>query len=116
MKTVLVAEDELLIRLLVVDALTEAGFEAEHAEEALTALKSGPIMIHLLFTDIHTRGLVDGLQLAHHVRLTWPHIALIIASGEASPPLASLPQGSVFLPKPYHVDHVVEHAHALTSA
>jgi two-component system, response regulator PdtaR len=118
-KTVLVAEDELLLRLVVVDALTDAGFdviEAGHAEEALIALESGPFTIHLLFTDIHMPGLMDGLRLAHYVRLTWPHIALLIASGDQTPAPASLPQGSVFLPKPYHTDHVVAHAHTLTSA
>lgn len=53
-KTIVVAEDEPLIRLLVVGAMTDAGFEvieAEHAEDALSHLRSEPTAIHLLFTD-----------------------------------------------------------------
>jgi hypothetical protein len=56
-KTVVVAEDEPLIRLLVAGAMTDAGFdvlEAGHAEDALRHLQSQfATTIHLLFTDIH---------------------------------------------------------------
>jgi CheY-like chemotaxis protein len=117
-KIILVAEDELLVRMLVVDLLTDAGFqvvEAGHAAEALIALESGTWRIHLLFTDINMPGTMDGLELAHHVRAKWPHIALLIASGEAKPVPSSLPVGSVFLAKPYLPDHVVGHALALTA-
>ena len=55
-KKVVIAEDEALIRLVVAGAMRDAGFEvieAGHAEEALGHLKSQPITIHLLFTDLH---------------------------------------------------------------
>ena len=118
-KTVVVAEDEILIRLLVVDVLVDAGFdviEAGNAEEALAALQSRPRSIHLLFTDIHMPGQMSGLELAHHVRQVWPHVALLIASGQAKPLPAALPDGSIFLTKPYQPDHVVQHAKLLTAA
>jgi CheY-like chemotaxis protein len=118
-KTVVVAEDETLIRMVAVEVLTEAGFtviEAGHAAEALEILHSRPWAIHLLFTDIHMPGPMDGLELAHHVRRAWPHIALLIASGEDDPLPAKLPAGSVFLTKPYRSDHVVAHAQALIPA
>jgi CheY-like chemotaxis protein len=118
-KTVLVAEDERLIRLMAVDVLTEAGFdvvEAGHAKEALTALEAGPWTIHLLLTDIQMPDDMNGLQLAHHVHVTWPHIGLIITSGEQAPSAANRPHGSVFVAKPYNPNHVVAHAQVLTSA
>jgi CheY-like chemotaxis protein len=117
-KTVVVAEDETLIRMLAVEVLTEAGFtviEAGHAEEALKALHVRPWEIHLLFTDIHMPGPMNGLELAHHVWRAWPHIALLITSGEDNPLMAKLPRGSVFLTKPYDPNHVVEHAQTLTA-
>jgi two-component system, response regulator PdtaR len=117
-KTVLVAEDELLIRMMAVDVLTGAGFdvvEAGHAEDALIALQDRHGAIHLLFTDIHMPGTMNGLELAHHVRRVWPHVALLIASGQKRPLAAELPAGSVFLTKPYDPDHVVAHAQALTA-
>ena len=118
-KTVVVAEDEILIRRLAADVLTEAGFEVievGNAEEALTTLQSQPWAIHLLFTDIHMHGQMSGLELAHHVSRNWPHVALLIASARDRPLPAALPDGSIFLTKPYNPDHVVLHAKALTAA
>jgi CheY-like chemotaxis protein len=117
-KTVVVAEDEILIRVLAADVLTEAGFdviEVGNADEALTTLQSRPWAIHLLFTDIHMPGQMSGLELAHHVRRNWPHMALLIASGQDNPLPAALPDGSIFLTKPYDPDHVVLHAKTLTA-
>jgi CheY-like chemotaxis protein len=118
-KTVVVAEDEILIRLLAADVLTDAGFdviEVGNAEEALTTLQSRPWEIHLLFTDIHMPGQMSGLELAHYVRRNWPHVALLIASGQDKPVPAALPDGSIFLTKPYNPHHVVRHAKTLTAA
>ena len=115
----MVAEDEILIRLLVADVLTDAGFdviEVGNAEEALTTLQSRPWAIHLLFTDIHMPGQMSGLELAHHVRRNWPHVALLIASGQDNPLPLALPDGAVFLMKPYKPDQVVLHAKTLTAA
>ena len=52
---VLVAEDEELVRLIIVQALLDEGFEVmevEHAEAALIVLESHGRRIHVLFTDI----------------------------------------------------------------
>jgi CheY-like chemotaxis protein len=118
-KTVVVAEDEIVIRMMVVEVLMDAGFdviEAGHAEEALSALQSRPMTIHLLFTDINMPGPMSGLELAHHVQGAWPHIALLITSGNDKPLPGRLPTGSVFLAKPYAPAHVVTHARTLTAA
>jgi len=118
-KTVLVAEDETLIRIVAIDALTDAGFEvieASHAEGALIALRSRAGAIHLLFTDIEMHGQMNGLELAHYVQTTWPLVALLITSGADTPLATMLPAGSIFLAKPYDLKHVVAHAKTLTSA
>jgi Response regulator receiver domain len=72
---VLVAEDEELVRLVIVQALLDEGFEvmeAEHAEAALIVLGSHATRIHVLFTDIQMPGTMDGLALAHHTSKHWP--------------------------------------------
>jgi CheY-like chemotaxis protein len=72
---VLVAEDEELVRLVIVQALLDEGFEvmeAEHAEAALIVLGSHGRRIHVLFTDIQMPGTMDGLALAHHTSKHWP--------------------------------------------
>jgi CheY-like chemotaxis protein len=117
-KVVVVAEDEVLIRMLAAEVLIEAGFdviETEHAAEALAALRQLSGEAHLLFTDIYMPGPMNGLELAHLVLSLWPQIALLITSGvDRRPAAADLPTGSRFIPKPYHPDHVVAHARALT--
>ena len=115
-KKVVVVEDEPLIRLLVVGAISDAGFEvieAGHSEEALGHLQSQPATIHFLFTDIHMSGHMTGLALAFYVAEVWPHIALLITSGQ--PPADQLPTGAVLLRKPYATEHAVAHARALIS-
>jgi CheY-like chemotaxis protein len=115
-KIVVVAEDETLIRMLAVDVLIDAGFaviEAGHADDALAILNSQATDIHVLFTDIHMPGSMDGLELAHHTRRHWPWIALLVASGKGKPSFAELPPGSRFLSKPYEPSHVVAHVREL---
>jgi two-component system, response regulator PdtaR len=114
-KKVVIAEDEPLVRLLIADAMRDAGFEvleAGHAEEALGHLKSRPATIHLLFTDNHMPGQMTGHALACYVAAVLPHIALLVTSGQ--PPDEQLPSGCIFLRKPYETEHAVAHARKLT--
>ena len=55
---------------------------------------------------------MTGHALACYVAEAWPHIALLITSGQ--PPSEQLPPGSVFLSKPYETQRAVTHARALT--
>jgi two-component system, response regulator PdtaR len=115
---VLVAEDEELVRLVVVEALEDAGFEvfeAEHAEAALGVLQIHAARIHVLFTDIHVPGTMDGLALAHHAAKNWPKIALLLTSARPRPHQRKLPAKSRFLAKPYQHDHVFRHIRELAA-
>ncbi len=113
-KTIVVAEDEPLIRLLASARFSEAGYnviEAEHAAHALLALRCGGV--HLLFTDVHMPGEMDGMALARWVRREWPTIHIIIASGEYRPPADEFPEGKTFFRKPYDLDHILAQARHL---
>ena len=113
----IVAEDESLIRLFAVEFLQDAGFEvieARHADQALTILADRADGIHLLFTDIHMPGAMNGLQLAHHSRMNWPWVSLLLASGHARPVATDLPHGSRFMAKPYDPDHMLAHVREMT--
>jgi CheY-like chemotaxis protein len=64
---IVVAEDDDLLRALVVQMLTDDGFEvfeAAHAEEALRILCSNAQGVEALFTDIDMPGPMNGLELA----------------------------------------------------
>ena len=66
----LIVEDELLIRLDAIEMIEAAGFdtlEAADADAAIAILEARPD-IHVMFTDIHMPGSMDGLKLAACVR------------------------------------------------
>lgn len=105
---VLVVEDEPLVRMLGVDVVEEAGFEAieaSNADEALDLLGSLP-GIRLLFTDIDMPGSMDGLRLAAAVHDRWKQIQIIVVSGKQRPAVTEIPDHGVFFSKPYDVGKV----------
>jgi two-component system, response regulator PdtaR len=71
---------------------------AHNADEAIRILENRSD-IEIVFTDINMPGSMDGLNLTHAVRTRWPFIQFIVTSGRVNN--HPLPQGSVFLPKPY---------------
>src|ERR1700733_7544 len=82
--TVLVVEDEVMLRMRAVDIVEDAGFtpiEAVNADDALAILESRSD-IEMLFTDIQMPGSIDGLKLAYAVHERWPLIKIILVSGQ----------------------------------
>jgi CheY-like chemotaxis protein len=103
--TVLVAEDEVFIRLMMADELMRAGFQViqcTSADEAWTVLQSS-LDVGLVLTDIRMAGSMDGLELAIRIRSNWPHIKIVIASSE----MPRLPIGDAFLSKPFFPQDLV---------
>ncbi len=106
-RTILLVEDEFLIRMAAADALRENGFvvmEAASAEEALALVASG-LQPDVLFTDIRMGGLRDGLDLAEGLRTQIPRLLVIIASGHADPDNI-LRLSAKFFSKPYDISVV----------
>lgn len=106
---VLVVEDEPLLRMMAVDVVEAAGFEAVEAADATQAveiLERRPD-IRIMFTDIDMPRGMDGVKLAAAVRRRWPPIEIIVTSGHAVPDCSDLPARSVFFSKPYRQDQVV---------
>ncbi len=69
-RRVLLVEDEFLVRLILSDALSDAGFEVTEAadgEEGVRLLEASP-RFDVIVTDLHMPGSVDGLSLARHAR------------------------------------------------
>jgi CheY-like chemotaxis protein len=107
MPTVLVVEDEALIRELVAEELELAGYSiviASDADQAIAILEARPD-IHLVFTDINMPGSMDGLKLAAAIRDRWPPVHIIITSGKIRP--LEIPANALFIPKPYVCENVV---------
>jgi CheY-like chemotaxis protein len=107
--TVLVVEDEMLLRMRAVDMVEDAGYisvEAVDAEAAFAILESRP-GIGLLFTDIQMPGKMDGLQLAHAVHERWPAIKIILVSGQLKLSESDIPPRSRFFGKPLQADEMI---------
>lgn len=106
---VLVVEDEMVLRMRAVDIVVDAGFvavEAVGADEALQILESRDD-ISLLFTDIQMPGSIDGLRLAHATHRRWPHIKIILVSGQIAVTDEHKPDDSKFFPKPLEIQQMV---------
>ena len=114
--TVLVVEDEVLIRLMIADALRAQGLnviEASNGDEAMRVLESA-LPVELLLTDIRMASELDGLALAHAARTARPGLKLIIASSlEANDELTNL--ADAFFSKPYTLKVIVDRVKSLLS-
>jgi CheY-like chemotaxis protein len=98
--TILLVEDDALIRSATAEVLQEAGqvvVEAASAEEAMAALQTAPIDV--LITDIHLPG-TSGLALAERAAELRPGIHVVVASGDTGSVDAAA-AGVRLLPKPY---------------
>ncbi|WP_312367468.1 PAS domain-containing protein [Ensifer sp.] len=98
--TLLLVEDDFLIRMNTADILREHGhevIEAGTAAQAISAAQAG--RIDLILTDL---GLPDmqGGDLAVAVRAIRPEVGVVFATGETSMPPGACP-GAVLLVKPY---------------
>ncbi|GGF86368.1 hypothetical protein GCM10007301_52800 [Azorhizobium oxalatiphilum] len=105
--TVLVAEDDAFLRLMIADALRDAGItviEAATADEAFTALAAG-LVVHAVFTDVRMPGSMDGVELRRRLGAHWPDLPVVVTSGDLDPTVAAqLPD---FVAKPYDLETVV---------
>jgi len=83
MAKVLLVEDEMLVRELAYEDLSDAGHEVTAAgsgDEAL-ALVRGGAPFDVLFTDIRMPGEVDGWELAREAKRLLPGLKVIFATG-----------------------------------
>jgi CheY-like chemotaxis protein len=106
-ETVLVVEDNPLVRASAVTALASLGYtvlEAEDASQALERLQQPLPKIDLLFTDVILPGRMNGPELAQAALLRLPRLKLLFTSGYSGKAalLGATPGNSAhLLPKPY---------------
>jgi CheY-like chemotaxis protein len=108
--TVLVVEDDEILRMCAAEAVADAGFnsvEAANADEAFAILENRSD-IALLFTDIQMPGSMDGLDLARTVNDRWPAIKIILVSGRVELSERERPVNSRFYQKPFAMKQMLE--------
>jgi len=121
-QTVLVVDDEELVRNYLVVALTRLGYEVipvKDGKEALFQCLQSNVIIDVLLTDMILPGM-NGRQLAEQAKKVRPTLKLVFMSGYTENLLG---QGRVFLRKPVTPDqlekalrHVLSTANTLTKA
>lgn len=108
MGTVVVVEDDELLRFVIVETLREGELDViEHccADDALSYLQS-QAEVAVVFTDINMPGAIDGLGLARAVKASFPATKVIVTSGRPRSPEEL--DGLQFVMKPYAADKVLE--------
>jgi len=102
---ILLVEDEFLIRLILSEALVEAGYdvsEAETGDEAMDMIETQE-GFDMLVTDIQMPGATDGIALAAVIRARYPGIPVVYMTGrpDVMRGAGRLSTREAFIRKPY---------------
>jgi DNA-binding NtrC family response regulator len=117
LRTVLIVDDEPLIRLMLTEVLEDEGYQvvqAKNALEAIVALEARKI--DAVITDVEMPCGINGVDLARHIATVKPGISVIVTSAGRSVSSGELPHGVRFIPKPYDVDFIIATLSALLSS
>ena len=119
-ETILLVEDEVLVRAPIAQYLRDCGYrviEAVNAEEAMTVLLHEETVVDIVFSDIEMPGAVDGFGLAKWIREHRPGLDVLLA-GTINRTVENAKQlcaeGPV--PKPYDAQIVHNHIKRLLAA
>jgi CheY-like chemotaxis protein len=113
-ETILVVEDELIVRLTVCNLLQRFGYTvlpAESGAEALKVWQKHKDRIQLLLTDIVMPGNMPGYELARQLLAEKPQLKIIYTSGyseDLADKRVTLMEGVNFLQKPYAPQQLAE--------
>jgi len=111
-ETVLVVEDDDSVRMLVVDVLTELGYQVLEAIDGPTALPliEGRTRIDLLISDVGLPGL-NGRQLAEIALIARPALKVLFITGYAATAASRadfLAPGMEMITKPFAIDDLAQ--------
>jgi CheY-like chemotaxis protein len=110
--TVLVIEDEFMLRVLLSDYLQECGFRVvavDDAAEAISIIENSGVKIDLVFSDVFMPGSMDGFGLKRWLRTNRPNLPIILASDDSKKADAAgeLCESGPLMSKPYDLETVV---------
>lgn len=111
LKNILVVDDYLPTRSLIVESLSQSAqyriLEAENGQEALYLFDENNF--DLVISDIMMPGM-SGMELLHHIRERNPNVAVIMITGNPTTDLtvSAIKKGAVdFLTKPFDIDELI---------
>ena len=116
-RTVLIVEDEFLIRMVLADALADEGYHVVEAGNVLEAIAIlGKRKVDVVVTDVDMPGGLTGIDLARMITATRKGVPVIIASGGHRLDRDDLRLDATFVSKPYRIDAMVAMVAKLTAA
>lgn len=112
--TILLVEDDALVRMFIVEELRDAGFHVVEASSGAAALAvlNANTPLDALFTDIRLGAGPDGWDVAEAFRAVHADKPVIYASGYTPGGLRKVP-GGVFICKPYQASDIRRALHEL---
>jgi len=96
----LIVEDDAEVRQLMKMVIEEAELdiiECESAEAALATMLLRGKEVAMIFADVRLSGEVDGIGLAREAKMRWPHLVVVLTSGNAVDQLDQLPPGVEYM-------------------
>lgn len=109
----LIVEDDVAQSELGAVMLREFDLEvtcASSAEEAIDVIAQAGGAVSIVLADVRLSGPMDGIALAHRVSVLWPAVSVIVTSGDPAAFAAELPEGAIFVPKPWRALDIVAFA------
>jgi len=109
---VLLVEDELALRMVIIEVLSDLGYtvlEAGNSQSGLQIVESSA-RIDLLLTDVGLPGGMNGRQLADAARKRRPDLKVLFLTGYAESVVAGndgMEQGMEIMTKPFALDKLV---------
>lgn len=108
--TVLVVEDDMMVRMPIAEYLRDCGYTVLEAGDAAEAIATVHAVgtISLVFSDVRMPGSMDGFGLARWLRKHYPEIPVLLTSGYNSSRSLSVDvaPGVKLIEKPYSQAHV----------
>lgn len=108
--SILVLEDDAIIRALMVDVLEDFGAQVTSfptADEGMMYLEGTREPVDLIVSDIQMPGLLNGYDLSKVVSHRWPTLPVVLTSGNTGMAL-QLGASVRFLPKPWSTERLID--------
>jgi CheY-like chemotaxis protein len=114
--TILIVEDETMVRLPLAEYLRDCGYnvlEAGDASEAINVVNSD--QVDVVFSDVRMPGRMDGFGLARWMRQNRPEVPVLLTSGwiGAAASNCQAPREVKIIEKPYSQAQVVRRIEGL---